>query len=244
MQQPLHATQAETTGTLMSPVAVVHSPFREKFGIPRQPGLIKDVPAQVVLLPPFNRTEAVRGLEDFSHLWLIFQFHACAAFDGSMTVRPPRLGGNQRLGVFATRGTHRPNPIGMSVVTLERIDCDAGITLHIRGGDLLDGTPVYDIKPYLYYADAVLEAKSSFAHLAPEIELQVEMSNELRERCMVLEKERAGLFDLIRQVIGHDPRPAFKKGDEKRIYGVKLYDLDVRFTVKDGVATVIEIVNC
>ncbi len=244
MQRPIHTAKADGTGTAFSPVAVIRSPFHEKFGIPRQPGLIRDVPSQVILLPPFNREEAVRGLEDFTHIWLIFQFHACPPFDGSMTVRPPRLGGNKRMGVFATRGTHRPNPIGMSVVTLERIDYEEGITLHIKGGDLLDGTPVYDIKPYLHYADAVHEAKSGFAHSPPQIELRVDMSEELRERCREFEKIRPGLLSLICQVIGLDPRPAFKKKDDVRIYGVKLYDLDVRFKVKDGVATVIEVVTC
>ncbi len=244
MQQPNLNTEADTNGTVLSPVAVIRSPFREKFGIPRQPGLIKDVPSQVVLLPPFNREEAVRGLEDFTHLWLIFQFHACPPFDGSMTVRPPRLGGNKRMGVFATRGTHRPNSLGMSVVALERIDYDCGITLHIKGGDLLNGTPVYDIKPYLHYADAVLDAKSGFAHSPPQIELRVEMSEELRERCRELEKVRPGLLSLICQVIGQDPRPAFKKGEDARVYGVKLYDLDVRFTVKNEVATAVEVVPC
>jgi tRNA-Thr(GGU) m(6)t(6)A37 methyltransferase TsaA len=243
MQRVLHKTEGDVTGKVLTPVAVIRSPFREKFGIPRQPGLIRDVPSQVVLLPPFNREEAVRGLEDFTHLWLIFQFHACPPFDGSMTVRPPRLGGNKRMGVFATRGTHRPNLLGMSVVALERIDCDSGVTLHIKGGDLLDGTPVYDIKPYLHYADAVLDAKSGFAQSAPPVKLQVEMGEELRETCMGLEELRPGLLSLICQVIGQDPRPAFKKGDDTRIYGVKLYDLDVRFTVKSEVATVVEIVT-
>ncbi len=244
MQKPLHPVEPDATGTTLTPVAVIRSPFREKFGIPRQPGLIKDVPAQVVLSSPFNRQEAVRGLEEFTHLWLIFQFHACPSFDGSLTVRPPRLGGNKKMGVFATRGTHRPNPLGMSVVALDRIDYESGVTLHIKGGDLLDGTPIYDIKPYLHYADAVFEAKSGFAHYPPQIELQVEMSGELRERCVEFEKHRPGLLSLICQVIGHDPRPAFKKGDVTRIYGVKLYDLDVRFTVIDGVATVVEVVLC
>jgi hypothetical protein len=132
----------------------------------------------------------------------------------------------------------------MSVVTLERIDYEKGIILHIKGGDLLDGTPVYDIKPYLHYADAVHEAKSGFAHSPPQIELRVEISEELRERCKEFEKIRPGLLSLICQVIGLDPRPAFKKKDDVRIYGVKLYDLDVRFKVKDEVATVIEVVTC
>jgi len=244
MQRSYQNTETDMTGTTLSPVAVIRSPFREKFGIPRQPGLIRDVQSQVVLLPPFNREEAVRGLEEFSHLWLIFQFHACPPFNGSMTVRPPRLGGNKRMGVFATRGTHRPNPLGMSVVALQRIDCDSGITLHIKGGDLLDGTPVYDIKPYLHYADAILDAKSGFAHSPPQAKLRVEMSEELREKCAELERVYPGLDSLARQVIGLDPRPAFKKEDDARIYGVKLYDLDVRFIVKDRVATVVEVVSC
>lgn len=243
MQQSSHEKKANPTDTKISPVAVIHSPFKEKFGIPRQPGLITDVPSQVVLLPPFNRQEAVRGLEEFSHLWLIFKFHACPTFDGNMTVRPPRLGGNKRMGVFATRGTHRPNPLGMSVVSLEQVDCQSGVILHIKGGDLLDGTPVYDIKPYLHYADAVYDAKSGFAHLPPQMELRVEMSEEQRERCSELETCRPGLLSLILQVVGYDPRPAFKGSDATRTYGVKLYDLDVRFVVRDGVATIAEIVT-
>lgn len=227
----------------VSPVAVIRSPFKEKFGIPRQPGLISDIPSQVVLLPPFNRQEAVRGLEEFTHIWLIFGFHACPPFDGSMTVRPPRLGGNKRMGVFATRGTHRPNPFGMSVVRLEQVDCDSGVVLHIKEGDLLDGTPVYDIKPYLHYADAINNAQSGFAHLPPQAELEVKMSDAQRDQCAALEESRPALCSLIRQVLGQDPRPAFKKQDDKRIYGVKLYDLDVRFSVRDGVATVVEIVT-
>lgn len=232
------------TTTTLTPVAVVHSPFREKFGIPRQPGLIKDVSAQVVLLPPFNRKEAVRGLEGFTHIWLIFQFHACKPFDGSMTVRPPRLGGNKRMGVFATRGTHRPNPLGMSVVALDRIDCDAGVVLHVKGSDLLDGTPVLDIKPYLHYADAVPDAQSGYAHSAPQAELRVEMSDAQRGQCLELEVLRPGLVSLICQVLGQDPRPAIKSKGPGKVYGVKLYDLDVRFTVDKDIATITEIVCC
>ena len=234
----------------LSPVAVVHSPFREKFGIPRQPGLIAEVPAQVELLPPFNREESVRGLEEFTHLWLIFQFHACPDYDGSLMVRPPRLGGNKKLGVFATRGTHRPNPLGMSVVKLDRIDTTSGVTLHIKGGDLLDGTPIYDIKPYLHYADSLPDARSGFAHERPEPQLSVEMGCEVKACCQELEVQRVGLSHLIEQVIGYDPRPAFKRDkknsleESERVYGVRLYDLDVRFTVNGSVATIVEIVVC
>ena len=244
MRRLFPANEADLAGITISPVAMVRSPFREKFGIPRQPGLICDVPSQVILLPPFNHQEAVRGLAEFTHIWLIFQFHACPPFDGSLTVRPPRLGGNKRMGVFATRGTHRPNPLGMSVVTLEKIDCETGVILHIRGGDLLDGTPVYDIKPYLHYADAVQEAKSGFAHAPPQVKLRVEMNEEQRDRCLELEQSRPCLLSLIHQVIGLDPRPAFKKSKDTRIYGVRLYDLDVRFMVDDGVAEVVEIATC
>lgn len=226
----------------LKPVAIVHSPFKEKFGIPRQPGLIADVPAQIELLPPFNRPEAVRGLEDFSHLWLIFQFHGCPPFDGSLTVRPPRLGGNKRMGVFATRGTHRPNPLGLSVVALEGIDCTHGITLQIRGADLLDQTPVFDLKPYLPYVDAVTDAIGGFARQRPLRTLNVTMSVALRSEALLLGASRPGLLSLIEEVIGYDPRPPFQQEDRTRIYGVRLYDLDVRFTVQGTTAEVVELV--
>lgn len=225
----------------INPVAIIHSPFKEKFGIPRQPGLIANVPAQIELLPPFNRPEAIRGLEEFSHLWLIFHFHGCPPHDGSLTVRPPRLGGNKRMGVFATRGTHRPNPLGLSVVALEGIDSSNGMTLQVRGADLLDQTPIFDLKPYLPYVDAVTDAIGGFAHQRPRPILTVAMKDEIRQEVLRLSGSQPGLLSLIEEVIGYDPRPPFQQDDHRRIYGVRLYDLDVRFTVQGTQAEVTEL---
>ncbi len=157
----------------IEPVGVIESCFKEKFGIPRQPGLVEAACASLRLLPPYDRAEAVRGLEGFSHVWLIFGFHATAAQGWRPTVRPPRLGGNARLGVFATRSTFRPNPLGLSVVRLLDIDTRRGVQLQLAGGDLLNGTPVYDIKPYLPYADALSEAVGGFAPDGPARPLPV-----------------------------------------------------------------------
>ena len=151
-----------------APIGVIHSCFKEKFGIPRQPGLVPAARAVLELLPPYNRAEAVRGLEGFSHIWVSFVFHACLDAPWKPTVRPPRLGGNRRLGVFATRSTHRPNPIGLSAVELERIETGPGrVLLHLKGADLMDGTPVLDIKPYLPYSDVIPGATGGFAAEAP-----------------------------------------------------------------------------
>ena len=156
------------------PVGVIHSCFKEKFGIPRQPGLAPDARAVLELLPPYNRAEAVRGLEGFSHVWLSFIFHACLGEPWKPTVRPPRLGGNRRLGVFATRSTHRPNPIGLSAVELEKIEAAPGrVLLHLKGVDLLDGTPVLDIKPYLPYSDNIPGALGGFAPEMPAAPFEV-----------------------------------------------------------------------
>lgn len=226
----------------LTPVGIVHSPFREKFGIPRQPGLIAEVAATVELLPPFNREEAVRGLEGFSHLWLIFGFHVIPPHTGSLTVRPPRLGGNQRVGVFASRSTHRPNPLGLSAVAFVGFEQAAGkILLKIQGADLLDGTPVYDIKPYLPYADAIPAALGGFADRAPEPQLSVVFSAAADRRCTELETERPQLRALIIAVLAQDPRPAFKGEEHERVYGVRLFDLDVRWRVHERCAQVVTI---
>lgn len=228
----------------ISPVGIVHSPFREKFGIPRQPGLIKEVAATVELLAPFDREEAVRGLDGFSHLWLIFGFHAVPPRRSSLTVRPPRLGGNQRVGVFASRGTHRPNPLGLSVVSFAGVQRRAGrLELTVYGADLLDGTPVYDIKPYLPYADAIPAARGGYAEQAPQEQLVVEFSAAAEGACHDLAGSRPQLRALIVAVLAHDPRPAFK-GDDERIYGVRLFDLNVRWRVSGGRAEVVEVAVC
>lgn len=215
------------------PIGIIHSCFKEKFGIPRQPGLAPAARATLELLPPCDREEALRGLEGFSHLWLIFVFHATAGQGWSPTVRPPRLGGNERVGVFATRSTFRPNPIGLSVVQLERIEREQGkLLLHLRGADLLDGTPVLDIKPYIPYADAIPTAAAErFAH-SPN-PMQVHFSPEADAVCRREEQRLPGLRALIEQVVAQDPRPAYQDRPE-RLYGMRLYDLDVRWQVQAG----------
>lgn len=217
-------------------IAIVHSPYREKFAIPRQPGLV-DVLSAVELLPPYNRPEAVRGLEAFSHLWLSFVFHAVAREGWKPTVRPPRLGGNTRVGVFASRSTHRPNPIGLSVVELVSIQCDRqGVRLWVRGADLLDQTPILDIKPYLAYVDSVPEASGAYAPDAPPGCLQVEFAVDAER--VLLQEHYPQLRQLLQQLLAMDPRPAYHQDDPQRIYGLAIYDLNVRFTVSGQRATV------
>jgi tRNA-Thr(GGU) m(6)t(6)A37 methyltransferase TsaA len=221
------------------PIGIIHSPYREKFGIPRQPGLV-DVASTLELLPPYNRAEAVRGLEGFSHIWLTFVFHAVKREQWRPTVRPPRLGGNTRVGVFASRSTHRPNPVGLSVVRLCAIESDeAGVQLKLQGADLLDGTPVLDIKPYIPYVDSVPDARSGFAPAAPARRIAVRFSAAAAEACREHERHYPGLEGLIREVIAQDPRPAYQSGrHEGRSYGVRLYELNVRFRIEGDEAEV------
>ena len=230
----------------LTPVGVIRSCFKEKFGIPRQPGLVPEAEATLELVPPYNRPEAVRGLEAFSHLWLIFAFHAIPDRPWQPTVRPPRLGGNRRLGVFATRSTFRPNPVGLSVVGLQSIDAREGqVRLHLSGVDLLDGTPILDIKPYLPYVDRIESAVGGFADTAPGAELTVEFSDAALQQChnqTVLPPER--LIALITGLVAQDPRPAYAAGQiSSRVYGMRLYDFDIRWQVSGAAAQVISIVD-
>lgn len=226
------------------PVGIIHSCFKEKFGIPRQPGLVADARAVLELLPPYNRAEAVRGLEGFSHVWVSFVFHACLGEPWKPTVRPPRLGGNRRLGVFATRSTHRPNPIGLSVVELERVVAEPGrVELHLKGVDLLDGTPVLDIKPYLPYVDSLPDAAGGFAPDAPAARFEVRFSPGALDVCATAGERAAGMEVLIRQILGHDPRPAYYgKDDGKRAFGMRLFDYDVKWEVAGNTVYVTGIV--
>ena len=223
------------------PVGVVRSPFREKFGIPRQPGLVPEARAVLVLEPPFDRPEAVDGLDGFSHLWLIYRFHAVRAERERLSVRPPRLGGNRRLGVFATRSMFRPNPIGLSLVGLERVEIAAGrVRLHLSGVDLLDGTPVLDVKPYLPYADSLPEARAGFAPGPPSARLAVRFAPEA-QRALSGRADADALQGLIQGVLALDPRPAYRAQagrDSGRVHGIRLLDVDVRWRVQDGVAVV------
>lgn len=228
----------------LTPIGTITSCFKEKFGIPRQPGLVPAARADLVLHPPYNQPETISGLEAFSHIWLIYMFHGIEKGKWKPTVRPPRLGGNRRKGVFATRSNFRPNPLGMSAVKLERIVTDhRQLRLALSGVDLLDGTPVLDIKPYLPYADAIADAKGGFASEAPAAYLVVGFTAEARATCERLETgPTPGITRLIRQMLALDPRPAYTgAGDPDRIYGFRILDVDVKWKVLDRQATVIEI---
>jgi tRNA-Thr(GGU) m(6)t(6)A37 methyltransferase TsaA len=219
----------------IEPIGIIHSCFKEKFGIPRQPGLVKSATATLELLPPYNVEEALRGIEEFSHLWIVFAFHESVCESFQPTVRPPRLGGNTCVGVFATRSNFRPNPIGLSVVELKAVN---GTTLELAGGDFLDGTPVLDIKPHIPYADAIPGARGAFAHDAPEPQNTIEFSDEAKEIFQTLEKSQQ---QLIRDVLRYNPRPAYQADDPSRIYGTRLFDLDVKWKYNGNAVTVISI---
>lgn len=207
----------------IEPIGVIHSCYKEKFGIPRQAGLVKSATATLELLPPYNVEEAMRGIEEFSHLWIIFAFHKHLDAKFQPTVRPPRLGGNARKGVFATRSPFRPSGIGLSVVELKNV---IGTTLELGGGDFLDGTPVLDIKPYIPYADSIPDATGSFASTAPEPELSVTFSAEAENVFQTLENKQQ---QLIRDMLRHDPRPAYQADDPDRIFGTTVFDLDLQW---------------
>ncbi len=215
-------------------IARIRSDFKTKFGVPRQSGLVDSLRAEIVFEPEFRREDALRGIEGFSHLWLVWQFSEAVREEWSPTVRPPRLGGNKRVGVFATRSPFRPNPIALSCVRLEAVMHTAeGPGLLVSGADLVDGTPIYDIKPYLPYADCHPEAVGGFA---PERggELTVEIPPELLER---VDREKR---DALRGVLAQDPRPTYQN-DPDRLYGMRFAGLEVRFRVAGGTLTVAEI---
>jgi tRNA-Thr(GGU) m(6)t(6)A37 methyltransferase TsaA len=227
----------------LRPIGVVRTPFREKFGIPRQGGMVDEVRAVVELMPPYDREEAWRGIDGFSHLWLITWFHAGKGERG-LTVRPPRLGGNVRLGVFSTRAPYRPNPIGLSLVRLEAVEqWGTGVRLVVRGADLLDGTPLLDVKPYLPYADALPEAAGGFAMDAPGERLRVVWGEVARQQCARWAAVHPDLPALVEALLARDPRPAYQQDAPGRVYGIRLYDLDVRWSVADGEALIIEMVS-
>ncbi|MBR3698633.1 MAG: tRNA (N6-threonylcarbamoyladenosine(37)-N6)-methyltransferase TrmO [Bacteroidales bacterium] len=220
----------------MKTIAHIHTEFPTKFGIPRQSGIIESLQATIVFEPEYRIFEAVRGLEEFSHLWLIWEFSEAKRDTWSPTVRPPRLGGNVRKGVFATRSPFRPNPIGLSSVKLERIEIDTklGPVLHVSGADLMDGTPIYDIKPYIAYTDSHPEAISGFASKPAEYLLEVVFPEELLQK--VPETHRKSLI----AVLEHDPRPQYQD-DPERVYGMAFGNMEVRFKVIDLQLIVLEI---
>jgi len=214
-------------------IGVIRSPYKEKFAVPRQPGLVKSGGGELHLLAPYNQADAVRGLEAFSHLWVLFIFHQTMEGGWRPTVRPPRLGGNARMGVFATRSTFRPNPVGMSLVELKGIRCQKDqVILELGSLDLVDGTPVVDIKPYLPFAEAVPDARASYAQQAPQADMPVYFSDELAPRLIELEKHYPRLRDFIVEVLAQDPRPAYRKEEGTgKTYAVLLLDFNVRWRV-------------
>ncbi|MET0081586.1 MAG: tRNA (N6-threonylcarbamoyladenosine(37)-N6)-methyltransferase TrmO [Sedimenticola sp.] len=223
-------------------IGYIHSPFREKFGIPRQSGLVAEVRSTLVFESPYNRPEAVAGLEGYSHVWIQFVFHQAMRDEWQPTVRPPRLGGNERVGVFASRSPFRPNPIGLSVAKLEGIGTGNGrLELSLQGLDLVDGTPVLDVKPYVAYSDSIPGARSGFASSAPEKRLEVHFSPRALEQ-IGQRPDSENLQALITGVLEIDPRPAYRSGGESdRIYGIRLYDFDLRWRVTGERVEVIEL---
>ncbi|MBP5572840.1 MAG: tRNA (N6-threonylcarbamoyladenosine(37)-N6)-methyltransferase TrmO [Bacteroidales bacterium] len=220
----------------MKVIAHIHTAFPTKFGIPRQSGIIETLQGTIVFEPEYRVPEAVRGLEGFSHLWLIWEFSEAKRDTWSPTVRPPRLGGNTRMGVFATRSPFRPNPIGLSSVKLETIETDPnlGPVLHVSGADLMDGTPIYDIKPYIAYTDSHPEAVCGFANKPAEQLLEVDCPP------VQLQQVDESLRDSLLAVLAHDPRPQYQD-DPERVYGMAFGPYEVRFKVNDLNLTVLEI---
>jgi len=223
-------------------IGVIHSPWKEKFAVPRQPGLVQDGGGELHLQPPYNQPETVRGLEAFSHLWLLFVFHQTMAGGWRPTVRPPRLGGNARMGVFATRSTFRPNPIGMSLVELQGIRIEKQqVILQLGSLDLVDGTPVVDIKPYLPFAEALPHARAGFAQAAPAADMPVRFSA-LAQQQLNQQSRYPNLARFIREVLAQDPRPAYRQGEtQEREYAAWLMDFNVRWRIDDAGTEVIAI---
>ncbi len=223
---------------LIEPVAHIETDLPAKFGLPRQSGLVPELTARIVFLPRYRDPVAFRGIEGYSHLWLIWGFSANSRDQWAATVKPPRLGGNRRMGVFATRSPYRPNALGLSCVKLERLERDEklGPVLIVSGADLMDGTPIYDVKPYLPFTDSRPDAVGGFAEDVRDYELEVEFPPALLER--VPPDKRQALLGLLRQ----DPRPAYLD-DPARRYGLYYLDFDVRFTVAEGKLTVVEVAD-
>lgn len=220
----------------VEPIAHIKSDFSSKFGIPRQSGLVDELEAKIIFEPQYRIPEAFRGLEGYSHIWILWQFSECAGKEWSPTVRPPRLGGNKRMGVFASRSPFRPNSIGLSCVKLISVDEteENGTVLTVSGADLLDGTPIIDIKPYLPYVDAHPEARGGFALQDKEGSLEVNFPRELLS--IIPHDKQEALTAVLRQ----DPRPQYHN-DPERVYGLEFAGFDVRFKIRDNLLTVVEI---
>ena len=222
----------------MKVIAHIHSDFPTKFGIPRQSGLVESLKAKIVFEPEYRNSDALRGMEEYSHLWLIWEFSEAKRDTWSPTVRPPRLGGNKRMGVFATRSPFRPNPIGLSCVKLEAIDfaTENGPVIIVSGADLMDGTPIYDIKPYLPFADSRPDAIGGFADSVKGDQLQVQCSEEII--LQIPKQHRQAVIDILAQ----DPRPHYQQ-DPTRIYGMEYANMEIKFRVEDTTLVVCEIIR-
>ena len=222
--------------TTIKIIARMHSDFPEKFGIPRQSGLVKTLESTIVFEPEYRNDDALRGLEDFSHLWIIWQFSKAIRNEWSPTVRPPRLGGNTRMGVFATRSPFRPNNLGLSCVKIIGLEHTQqhGTVIRVAGADLMDGTPIFDIKPYIPYCDAHPDAAGGFTDGAGDFILKVNITQEILQK--LPENKHSALLDLL----SHDPRPSYQQ-DPNRVYGLAFGGYNIRFTVQDTTLTVIDI---
>lgn len=223
----------------IKPIAHFRSPFSSKFGIPKQAGLVADLEGEIVFEPEFRNPDALRGIEGFDYLWLIWEFSANKHKANSPVVRPPVLGGNEKMGVFATRSPFRPNNIGLSSVRFSSIDWEesCGPVIHVKGADLMDGTPIYDIKPYVVYADCHPNARSGFVDERKWMKLKVIISEEVRKRLL-----QQGLSDynigILKEVLAQDPRPHYQKNPDK-VYGMPYEGIDIHFRVKDDTLTVV-----
>lgn len=222
----------------MKIIAKIKTDMPDKFGVPRQSGIVEELTGKIIFEPEYRVREAVRGLEEFSHLWIIWQFSENLRSSWSPTVRPPRLGGEIRKGVFATRSPFRPNPIGLSCVKIEKIEFtkELGPVISVSGVDMTDDTPIYDIKPYITYTDSRPDAKQSFAGDFINYGLKVDFPEKLLS--LIPDEKQAGIIGILR----HDPRPAYQDSPD-RVYGVRYLDFDVHFKVKDNILTVIDIVK-
>lgn len=226
-----------TNGISMKIIARIHTDFPTKFGIPRQSGIVDSLKAYIIFEPEYRNADALRGLEEFSHIWLIWEFSEAVREQWSPTVRPPRLGGNTRMGVFATRSPFRPNALALSSVKLDKIErnTEFGSVIHVSGADLMDNTPIYDIKPYLAFTDSHPEATGGFSEPVREYKLEVEFPEQWLR--LVPQEQQKALFGLLEQ----DPRPSYQD-DPERIYGLAFGGYDIRFTVKENLLTVCEVV--
>lgn len=221
----------------LSPIAYIHTEFSEKFGVPRQSGLAGSLRGTIVFVPEYRNADALRGLDGFSHLWLIWEFSANSHQGWQPTVRPPRLGGNERMGVFATRSPFRPNPLGLSCVEIDHIEADTpdGPVIYVKGADLVDGTPIYDIKPYIKYADARPHAVCGYVDTLKERSLKVVLPEEVAAKIV----DNSIIPSLV-ETLSLDPRPSYQD-DPQREYGMSFAGMNVRFNVDSGILTVLSV---